>query len=244
MEGGITMKFSWICIGLVLLFSFSVFAQEFNIVIDAEKDDFYNTLTGPDDGWVWLPSDAYNDNGDQPIPDDDWDLSANWYSAWDYDYLYIYEEVTDDFVNQNSTTWYQNDCIDAKIDPDVYDAANVSQVFTFTIGCMDSADVDPSVHGGIRNLVEGWTTTETPTSDDYARRLTDDGYVIELRLKWDWISTTDKGPAIPDVGECFGFAIMNHDNDSDTREHSIEWAAVMTDAVWASCENHAYIELL
>jgi hypothetical protein len=241
MKGGTMMKQNLMFVSfLLLIFSISSFAQ-LDIVIDAEKDAYYNTLTGPDDGWVWLPAEAFNENG--PEPDDDWDLSANWYSAWDENYLYVYEEVTDDIVNQNSATWYQNDCIDAKIDPDIY-VDNTSNVFTFTIGCMDSLDVDPSVWGGIRNLAEGWTTDERPTPDDYARKLTDTGYVLELRLKWDWIATTDKGPIAPDVGEVFGFAIMNHDNDSDTRDGSIEWAAAMTDAVWNNCNNHGYVELL
>ncbi|MBN1560769.1 T9SS type A sorting domain-containing protein [candidate division KSB1 bacterium] len=230
----------------LLLFSLTVllaFGTTFalDIVIDVQKDDFYKTLTGPDDGWVWMPSEAFNDNGAQP--DDDWDLSANWFSAWDETYLYVYEEVSDDLVNQNSATWYQNDCIDAKIDPDPF-VTNAASVFTFTIGCMDSFDVDPSLYGGIRNLAEGWTVTERPTPEDYARELTDYGYVLELRLKWAWISTSDKGPIEPRVGDTYGFAIMNHDNDSNTRDGSIEWATVLTDAVWNNCENHGYIELL
>jgi hypothetical protein len=225
----------------LLVFSLTAYAGKLDIKIDAGKDAYYSTLTGPDDGWVWIPSEAFNNNGVQP--DDDWDLSANWYSAWDSTYLYVYEEVTDEYVNQNSTTWYQNDCIDAKIDPDVY-AEDEGSVFTFTISCMDSVDVDESLWGGIRNLAEGWTTTERPTPEDYARSLTDTGYVLELRLKWEWIATSVKGPIYPGVGEIYGFAIMNHDNDSNTRDGSIEWAAVLTDEVWSHCNNHGYIELL
>ena len=29
-----------------------------DIVIDGEKDEFYNTLTGPGDGWVWISSES------------------------------------------------------------------------------------------------------------------------------------------------------------------------------------------
>ncbi|MDZ7260684.1 MAG: T9SS type A sorting domain-containing protein [candidate division KSB1 bacterium] len=239
------MKSSWIFVCLLLLLSVAVYAQEFNIKIDAEKDAYYNTLTGPDDGWVWIPCEAFNDNG--PQPDSDEDLSANWYSAWDETYLYVYEEVSDDIVNQNSTTWWQNDCFDAKIDPDIF-VESTSEVFCFTMTCMDSADVDPSMYGGIRNLYEtaggGWTTTERPTPEDYARRLTDTGYILECRLKWEWVTTANKGPIYPGVGDTYGFAIMNHDNDSNTRNGSVEWAAAMTDRVWNDCRNHGYIELL
>ncbi|MBN1996112.1 T9SS type A sorting domain-containing protein [candidate division KSB1 bacterium] len=235
------MKSRWILVSLLLLFLLTAYAADFEITIDGLKDAYYNTLTGPDDGWVWIPSEAFNDNG--PMPDDDIDLSANFWSAWDETYLYVYEEVCDDIVNQNSATWYQNDCIDAKMDPDIF-VDNTSSVFTFTMTCMDSFDVDQSLWAGIRNLAEGWTTTERPTPDDYYRDFTDEGYVLEFRLKWEWISTADKGPIDPMVGDVYGFAIMNHDNDDITRDGSIEWAANMTDAVWNNCNNHGYIELL
>ena len=234
------MKNCWLFVCLLLLLPFAVGFAQLDIKIDAEKDAYYKTLTGPSDGWVWLPSEAFNDNG--PQPDGDEDLSANWWSAWDATYLYVYEEVTDDVVNQNSGTWYANDCIDAKIDPDI--GVDDQTVFTFTITVQDSGDVDPSLYAGIRNLAEGWTTAERPTYEDYARKLTDTGYVLELRLKWDWIATASKGPISPDVGNTYGFAIMNHDNDEIGRNGSVEWAAVMTDRVWNDCKNHGYIELL
>ncbi|MDZ7288748.1 MAG: T9SS type A sorting domain-containing protein [candidate division KSB1 bacterium] len=242
------MKSNWIFVCLLLLLSLTVYSggfkpSEFEIKIDAVKDPYYSTLTGPNDGRLWIPSQAFNDNGPQPL--DDIDLSANWYSAWDSTYLYIYEEISDDIVNQNSATWYQNDCLDLKIDPDISaPGTGSSSVFTCTMGCMDSVDVAPSVISGVRNLVEGWFTTERPTPEDYARTLTDTGYVLELRLKWKWIATSDKGPISPKVGDTYGFAIMNHDNDSNTRDGSIEWAARLTDQVWNNCNYHGYIELL
>jgi hypothetical protein len=240
MGGCITMRNSRLFVSLILLLPFAVGFAQLDIKIDAEKDAYYNTLTGPNDGWVWLPSDVFNNNGAQP--DDDADLSANWWSAWDETYLYVYEEINDDIVNQNSATWYQNDCIDAKIDPDI--GVDDQTVFTFSLTAMDSGDVDLSLYGGIRNLAEGWTTTERPTYDDFARRLSDAGYVLELRLKWEWINTTSKGPISPFVGDTYGFAIMNHDNDNTTRDGSIEWAAVLQDQVWSDCKLHGYIELL
>src|SRR3990172_5971950 len=202
------MKSSWLLVSLFLLLSLPLYPQD--ITIDAVKDAYYNTLTGPDDGWLWIPPEAFNNNG--PMPDDELDLSANYYSAWDATYLYVYEEVKDFNVLQNSATWYQNDCIDIKVDPDLA-VANTGSIFTCTMGVMDSADVDASLYGGIRNLYEGWTTTERPTPEDYARLLTEDGYILEFRLKWEWISTSDKGPIVPDVGNTYGMAVMNHDND-------------------------------
>lgn len=235
------MKFSYLFICLLLLFSFSLYAGDLEISIDAEKDAYYNTLTGPGDGWLWLPSLAFNDNGDGP--DDDSDLSANYFSAWDETYLYIYEEVSDDVVNQNNATWYENDGLDIKFDPDLF-VDDTESVFTLTMTCMDSADVDASLYDGIRNLAEGWLTTELPSPEDYARKLTDTGYVLELRVKWEWIAIGSKGPIEPTVGDIFGMAVMNHDNDTGARDCSIEWATSLTDQVWNNCNYLGSIELL
>jgi len=242
------MKSKWTFFGLLLLFSLTVLGADFEIIIDAEKDAYYNTLTGPSDGWLWIPSLAFNDNG--PQPDDDWDLSANWYSAWDETYLYVYVDVVDDMVYQTSgSNYWMNDCFDAKIDPD----ANVnvtSEVFCFAMTCMDSADIDASIYAGVGNIVEtvggGWTGTERPTSEDYARALTGDGYILECRLKWEWVATSSKGPIYPGVGDMYGFAVSIHDNDNgaSARDNSIEWAANLVDAVWNNCTNMGYIELL
>jgi len=60
------MKSKWTFFGLLLLFSLTVLGADFEILIDAQKDAYYNTLTGPSDGWLWIPSIAFNDNGPQP----------------------------------------------------------------------------------------------------------------------------------------------------------------------------------
>jgi hypothetical protein len=260
-NGGVIMKSGWILVCLLLLFSLSVYAQEFKITIDAEKDAFYNTLTGPDDGWVWIPYQSYNNNGtaDDPGPVSNADLSVNFYSAWDDTYLYVYEEVSDDIVNVNrGENYWRNDCLDAKIDPDPT-GVNNNSVFCFAMTPLDSVDVPADAVGGVANIVEtvggGWADTTNsgwPHPDDYARMLTDTGYVLELRLKWAWVATSsggviDKGPIYPAVGNTYGFAISQHDNDGVTtngRDNSLEWAAVLLDAVWNTCSDMGYIELL
>jgi hypothetical protein len=234
-----------------MLLSLNVYAQEFEITIDAEKDPFYNTLTGPDDGWLWIPSVAYcPDNGPQPASDAD--LSANYYSAWDDTYLYVYEEVNDDIVNVNQgQDYWRNDCIDIKMDPDPT-MGSASNVFCCAMTALDSIDVSADAMHGVSNLVQtvggGWADSSNsgfPHPDDYARKLTDTGYVLEFRLKWEWVATADKGPIYPAEGNTYGIAIFNHDNDLGTgREKSLEWAAVMQDVAWNDCSKHGYIELM
>lgn len=249
------MKARWILICLLPLFAFTVYPQDFEITIDAEKDAFYNTLTGPNDGWLYIPPEAFNNNGPQPV--DEIDLSANWYSAWDSTYLYVYVDVVDDIVSQdNASNYWANDDFDAKVDPD-YTATQNNEVFCFTMTVMDSADLDPTLYGGISNIRQtvggGWiqngdsTAFKSVTKDDYARKLKplEDGYILECRLNWDWFVTNNKGPIVPEVGLYIGFAVSIHDNDATTgREKSIEWAAQLLDDVWTNCTNHGYIELL
>jgi hypothetical protein len=249
------MKFSFTFVCLLLLFSLTTFAQDFNITIDAEKDDFYKTLTGPNDGWIYIPPEADNGNNDPTPPDDAIDLSANWYSAWDDTYLYVYVEVNDDEVYQTGIPdYWRNDCFDAKVDPDFTAAAN-NEVFCFAMTCMDSSDVDPTLYPGIGDIVEtvggGWiqagdSTLKNVTPADYARKLTDNGYVLECRVKWDWMVTGTKGPVPASEGTVIGFATSIHDNDNgaSTRNNSIEWSAAILDNVWNNCTSMGYIELL
>jgi hypothetical protein len=252
------MKSKWFFFPLLLFLSMTVYPQDFQITIDAEKDTFYNTLTGPNDGWIYLPPEAFNNNGTtaDPGPVDAIDLSANWYTAWDDTFLYVYADVTDDIVNQTGIPdYWRNDCFDAKVDPDWTADAN-NEVFCFAMTCKDSGDVDPSLYPGIGNIREtvggGWvvngdsTAYKSITPQDYARKETNNGYVLECRVKWEWIATNTKGPIIPQEGDDIGFAISIHDNDggASTRDNSIEWAAQLLDNVWNSCTNMGYIELL
>jgi len=252
------MKSNWFFVLLLLFFSMTVYPQDFHITIDAEKDTFYSTLTGPNDGWIYIPPEAFNNNGStaDPGPVDEIDLSTNWYSAWDDTFLYVYADVTDDIVNQTGIPdYWRNDCFDAKVDPDWTGTAN-NEVFCFAMTCKDSGDVEPSLYPGIGNIREtvggGWVVNgdssafKSVTPQDYARKETNNGYVLECRVKWEWIATNTKGPITPHLGDDIGFAISIHDNDNgaSTRDNSIEWAAQLLDNVWNSCTNMGYIELL
>lgn len=222
---------------MLLSFSLPTFAQ-LDIVIDGEKDDFYNTLTGPDDGWLWIPAAAGNNNG---VPDDDVDLSANLWSAWDEDYFYIYEVVSDDVVLCNNATVYQNDCLEIKLDPDPF--SDDEAVWATRLSAFGEENADEPA--GVDNLTpEGWLGAEAPTEEDYVRVETDTGYILELRFKWEWLATPNKGPVEPEVENLFGLAFMNHDNDDAGREASIEWATALMDEAWNDPKLHGTVEFL
>jgi hypothetical protein len=209
------------------------------IVIDANKDPFYGSLTGPSDGWLYIPAAAYNNNG---APDNDYDLSAMFWASWDDTYLYVYEEVVDNVVNLNNATSWQDDVLEIYIDADPTGAITQGQC-GFHITALDSADADPAALAGVENLT-GYNLDTGSTPADYARKTTSDGYVLECRVKWDSLTTDDRGPIVPAVGTSFGMAIMNHDNDDAQREGSIGWSAVLNDNVWSTPANHGAVTFL
>ncbi|MDZ7290566.1 MAG: hypothetical protein ONB44_02720, partial [candidate division KSB1 bacterium] len=79
----------------------------FTIIVDGNKDPFYETLTGPNDGYLQLKYYTGNDNGN---PYNNADLSAKVWTAWDKDWFYLYEEVMDDTLaaNHPSNVWEED----------------------------------------------------------------------------------------------------------------------------------------
>jgi len=108
------MKHSFLTILFLCAFGATCFAQ-LNIKIDAEKDEWYNSLTGPDDGYLYIPHYA---NETPTQPENDEDLSAFCWFAWDETYLYCYTEIQDDIILTNNSTFWENDQIELKMDPD------------------------------------------------------------------------------------------------------------------------------
>jgi len=220
---------------------------EFNIVVDAEKDDWYNSLTGPDDGYLQLHFYHCNDNGvgsgDNGVASNDVDLSAKAWAAWDSTWLYVYAEVQDDSISGGGAASYQSDGIELKIDPQPTAAANsVNGEINLTI--LDSSD---------EGVANGWSNMNNIADSlkQYAKKIVPGGYVLELAVKWDAIVYPATGTPTETVDvavdSVFGFALNFHDNDlpgAGTREHSVMWAAIMLDAVWNTPANLGTVKFL
>ncbi|HDQ45544.1 MAG TPA: hypothetical protein ENN17_08630, partial [bacterium] len=201
-----------------------------DIVVDAQRDPFYETLTGPDEGYLQLKSYAYNDNG---IPAGDADLSAKMWFAWDEEWLYFYGEVKDDMISMTSANTYQNDGWEIKIDPEPTDSV-ANSVWATEMTALYEAGT-----AGHANGLADSSLMQT------ARRLTNDGYALECAIKWSAI--TQSGETIdPAVGNIFGAAVHVHDNDNTTgqRDASVAWAANLVDAVWNTPKYHGTVEFL
>jgi hypothetical protein len=233
---------------VVLLAVGTTFSLE--IVIDAQKDEFYGTLTGPTDGWIYIPYTANNNNNTWAMGDDEYDLSANFWCAWDETYFYFYEEVWDEYVTNSNATNHQNDCLEIKFDPDPTQGEPATTgVFAIRLTALDSSDTDGPLSGVDNMYPEGnseLTGFHYIADEDYARTLTDFGYNVEGRLPWEHIYKDDlaRGPVVALAGEIFGMAVMNHENDDTAREGSIEWASHQADDVWNKVTMHGKVTFL
>jgi len=229
---------------LTLVFCSMSFAQ-FEDVMDGEKNAFYETLTGPEDGHIFIPHEAFiAANGD--MPDDDNDLSALVWTGWDDMYIYCYVEVKDDNVQLSNATDWANDSVEWKMDPDPTMGATsgICAINMTALGEEDAGDLT----SGWSNLDadDNWPGPLTP-EDDYARVRTDVGYNLEFRLAIEQIKIDADGRSlVPEVGSILGVAINVHDNDevSGGRDGSIQWSATIDDAAWSNPQLLGYAELL
>jgi len=238
-------KLMWILLSLLIL-SGSVYAQ-LGITIDAQKDDHWASLTGPDDGYIYIPTTALCIGTSTDGPED---LSAFVWMGWDDDYLYCYTEVTDDWILVNNATAYENDAVELKIDPDP-----LMQVQTGVVGWRlsawgaDMADEPAGVdnlNSSESGLDPAWVAVE---GEDYARTEVETdaryGYNLEFRIPWDAITPLDQSKFVDvSVGGIFGLAINIMDNDDVSRTEVIQWSAGLQDACWNNAQLHGTVTFL
>ena len=221
------------------LFLFASGWAQVNIVIDGQRDAFYDELTCPANGHIVIGPEAFlAENGPQPDSPDD--LSTKVWIAWDETYLYYYEERVDDELLVNNATNWQNDCVELKFDADP--TAPAGDVDNARLTVFDTADADDP--NGVDNINADATLDFTPTEDDYARVYPDEGGVnMEFRVPWSAIETSGNAVDVA-VGGVFGFAINITDNDATARDHTIQWSAGVADAVWNTPALHGTVEFL
>jgi hypothetical protein len=223
-------------------------AQDFSITIDTEKDAFYKGLTGPSDGLIFMPSKCFlRDIGDGTGPDDDFDLSAIVWFSYDSLYIYCYAEVTDDAVRVVHTSRYLNDNIEFKFDPEPDAGATggtshlrltaLGESFAETLSGVDNLNGS----GGLMDLSgQPYQSTE----DDYARRETDLGYILEFRVRRDCINTPDGRSLEYNTTGVFGMAINVADNDEGERDNMLQWSAGHTDLAWNTPIHHGSVTFM
>ncbi|MBN1479368.1 T9SS type A sorting domain-containing protein [candidate division KSB1 bacterium] len=232
-------------LSIIVLSTGPIFALD--ITMDAERDDFYNALTGPADGYIYLSPASLGVGSGSGSPDDEFDCSGLVWFSWDSSYFYCYAEVTDELINVNSSTTYENDCIELKIDPDPL-MESTSGVAAVRLTAWGEADAE--VPDGVDNLIKGaeldeaWEPVE---GEDYARKevLTDTryGYNLEFRLPFDVIVRAEKYVDVR-IGGIMGLAVNLHDNDAGVRDFALRWGSDMDDTVWSDPQKHGTVTFL
>ncbi len=231
-----------------VIFVFGNLALALDINMDAERDDFYNTLTGPEDGYIYLD---YTDTGiDQGGAIDNMDLSAFAWFAWDSTYFYAYFEVTDDIILVNNATQYENDAVELKIDPDpdaIDETVTGVAAYRLSAWSEDDAEVPEGVHN-VNSGEAGEWPHDVVAGEDYARQeiVTDTryGYNLELRIPFETMVVGDDRFIVPGVGAIMGMAVNVMDNDDTNREHVLRWASDMADQVWNNPWRHGTVTFL
>lgn len=217
-------------------------AQQFSIVIDAEKDAFYETLTGPSDGFVFLPS-RCQVIGIGVTPTDDADCSGKIWFAYDNDYLYCYAEIKDDYVLVSNTQRFENDCVELKLDPNP-NAGTGAGTANSRLTALSADDAGaPSGADNLNvsgNLVDAASNKWVPTISDYSRGVIEGGYKLEFRIPFSFINRPQDSRFMisREVGAKFGLAINIGDNDATAREHMLQWSAGHTNDVHTDGKFH------
>jgi len=236
-----------ILVSLVMLLAFgTTFAID--LTMDAERDPFYNTLTGPADGYIHLGLDAQGI--DQAGAEDEYDINALVWLAWDSTYFYLYGEITDELVQVNNATQYENDAVELKIDPDPsMSTETTTGVAAFRMSALseDEAEVPEAVQNVDSGEDAGPDDWAPVADEDYARKevYTDEraGYNVEFRIPFTNIVSAN-GSAYGEVGWIMGLAINVMDNDTGVRDTVLRWASNMADQVWNDPYRHGQVTFL
>jgi hypothetical protein len=226
-------------------------APTLGIMIDGSKDAWYDGLTNPEDGKIFMPCRAYlRDIGSAPTnnPGTNANLSATVWTAWDRDYLYYYAEVNDDWILDNNATNWNNDKLELKFNPDptIISTSGALQVGMSALGvgdvqdpgALDNLDADDNLYYANRTV---WQSTY----EDYARAEMAGGYILEWRLPLNVIiNSTGTQRLSPGIGGKFGVCLNVADNDDTQRSRMIQWSSGMADNAWANPQKHGTVTFL
>ena len=202
------------------------------IAVDAEKDDFFAGLTGPDDGYIQVQ--AAHGTPEIGWPDDDADQSAKIWSAWDDEWFYWYAEVMDDAVLvSNAANAWRNDCIELKIDGQPTDSTETSVSFDTRLTALGPDDAS-GLADDMDNIDDA--------NKQFSRKTIEGGYALEMAIKLDVLGGSEAVDA--QIDDVFGLGIHIVDNDDTDRSASIVWGASQTDFVWNTPKYHGTVQFL
>ncbi len=143
------------------------------------------------------------------------DLSGEFQVSWDNDYLYIFGQVKDDvLINDSQAEPYEDDLFEVYIDggnekATSYDVNDHQLMFRVQ---------DQVVHYWSAQLTD-------PAGVDFTRVIVPGGYDIEIRIDWNFIGTT------PSHAKDIGLDIhLVDDDDGGTKDKKLTWHATIDEA--------------
>ncbi len=157
---------------------------------------------------VWESIDPKILQNNTGVVTNDTDLSGNYRTAWDNDYLYVYVSVQDDILNNDSVNPWEDDSVEIYIDGgneknSTYDQNDHQLVF----GYNDPVAYHPS------------TGIQDPAGVQFSQQETGIGYDVEVRIAWSFIGASVA--ADQKIGIDVHF---NDDDDGAGRDGKLMWS--------------------
>ncbi len=172
---------------------------------------------------VWLPSEGhpmiFTVQGS--APDSPADCSGSWWALCDSDYLYVFIDVNDyDLWNDSSGESYQDDsvevCIDIGNDKNDQETGYGEDDYQYRVGW----NSDPNV----KDLEEKWHPDRSFVGVEFIVLTKDDdmGYTLEIKFPWETLDVDDRG--LTTLGDFLGFlATINDDDAGGARDAQLSW---------------------
>jgi len=157
------------------------------------------------------------------------DCSGTWRALWDWDHIYVWVEVNDEALDNDSGSGskYQDDSVEFYVDGDNSKGDTCDENdHQYTCRWNNAEIEEPSaIHNGEPSLV----------GFEYAIVTTGSGYIYEARIPW--MSIMGKSPA---AGQLIGIEVwINDDDDGGDRDSQISWFGTdgngwQTPSMWAT----------
>jgi hypothetical protein len=152
------------------------------------------------------------------------DASAQFRELYDATYLYVFVDVNDSVLHNESSSAYLDDSVEVYVDG-------------------DNTKAPPGLSGNNRQYTFGWTATDIQGTNtnlagiEFAQVNTPTGWSIEIKMPWQSLRGVGGAP----VGKLIGVDCFYNDDDdgADTRERQLAWHSTIpndwqTPASWGT----------
>ncbi len=149
--------------------------------------------------------------GDKPRSDTD--FSCGWWALWDSKYLYVFVDVNDEDLQNDSASSYEDDSVEIYID--------IGNDKRDSYGD-DDYQYRAAWSTQVPEIGEHYHSAKSLAGVEFTVRKTDanDGYTLEI--KFPWTALMLKGNASPD--DLLGFTVLINDDDGGgSRDTQLAW---------------------